>query len=71
MTKQQFIEVTGEDPEKIFGKDFLKEIEGYADDGSDLCKDCLGTGIVTFGSHDGLEEKKCHCKIQDDMDDDS
>lgn len=36
-----------------------------------VCSDCHGTGVVTEGEHDNIVEKKCHCKIQDDTDDDS
>lgn len=37
----------------------------------EVCEDCLGTGVVIEGEHDDIREKKCHCKVQDDMDDDS
>lgn len=36
-----------------------------------VCPDCEGTGIIVEGQHDNIRERKCHCRIQDDMDDDS
>jgi len=66
MTREQYIEITGKDPKDMFGQNWEKEIEGYADDGSDLCLDCLGTGTVVEGQHDDVRERKCHCRQTDE-----
>ena len=42
-----------------------------AEELADVCPLCEGTGEVTFGEFDDLVTKKCVCRRQDDMDDDS
>jgi len=40
ITKEKFIELTGEDPVDILGQDWENEAEEYLEDSEILCKHC-------------------------------
>ena len=37
----------------------------------DECEFCGGTGLITEGQYDNITTRKCSCRKQDDMDDNS
>ena len=71
MKREDFIELTGEDPLDMFGPDFQNEIDDLELTAEDvrnhkhICSDCEGTGEVDVCSDFTRQScviKKCHCQ---------